>query len=74
MKETNNETKPEAKVVSLFANRENTKEAKSEEAEEGTEGETFAEIVARNMANKERLKRERNNANKSVLRSYRIKN
>lgn len=34
---------------------------------------TFAEEVERNRRNEERLKQERTKANKSVLRSYRIK-
>jgi hypothetical protein len=34
---------------------------------------TFEDIMKRNLANKERLRQERLNANKSVLKSYRIK-
>ena len=41
----------------------------SEEAEELS----FEEIMKRNKENAERMARERNSGNKSVLRSYRIK-
>jgi len=34
---------------------------------------SLADIKAKNKANEDRLKRDRANANKSVLRSYRIK-
>ncbi len=36
-------------------------------------GLTFEEIVRRNLENAERVKRERETANKNVLKSYRIK-
>jgi hypothetical protein len=36
--------------------------------------ESFQDIMERNLKNKERQAKERANANKSVLRSYRIKN
>lgn len=62
-------------IIDMFTNKSKDKSfeqmAKEDDIEEG---ETFADIVARNMANKERIARERKNANKSVLRSYRIKN
>lgn len=57
------------KVISLF----DAKRKVSEEEEESTEGMTFKEIAERNHKNAERLRKERNQANKSVLRSYRIK-
>ncbi len=69
------------KVISLFAPRDNakkkptTQKSDSVEAKEADESEgSFADIASRNMANQERMKRERLNANKSVLKSYRIKN
>jgi hypothetical protein len=61
------------KVVSLLDKR---KQADAAEAGTTTPEEelTFEEIMRRNQANLDRMRRERLNANKSVLRSYRIKN
>ena len=56
------------KVISLFDKKTPLKEEESTEVSE-----TFEEEVKRNEANKERLRKERLNANKGVLRSYRIK-
>jgi len=61
------------KVVSLF-DRKSKKEdelAKKEEAESEV---SFEELMKINQAKKEKLEKERAQANKSVLRSYRIKN
>ena len=50
------------------------KQAKVEKKDEPTETNVeFDLIVEKNKQNEERLKRERAQANKSVLRSYRIK-
>ena len=59
-------------VVSLFAHRQAPKQA--EEQANADETEDFDSTMDRNAKNAERLRRERNQANKSVLRSYRIKN
>lgn len=63
-----------AKVINLF-------EAKAKKEEEFVElnenkddsGLSFEEIMERNRKNAERVKRERAEANKSVTRSYRLK-
>jgi len=67
-------------VVSLFAARENAQpavEAQTAVASgaqpDSADEESFADIMQRNAKNKERLEKERATANKSVLRSYRIK-
>jgi len=59
-------------VVSLFGARNKAAEVKADDAQKDEE--SFEEIQSRNQKNKERLAKERNSANKSVLRSYRIKN
>jgi hypothetical protein len=64
------------KVVSIFdaKKKEKTEETK-EKASEAKDSElSFDEIMKKNKAIEERMKKERLNANKSVLRSYRIKN
>ena len=54
-------------VVSLFdANRPKKEEKKDEEL-------SFVEIMKRNAENHERMKKDRNKANKGVIRSYRLK-
>jgi hypothetical protein len=66
-------------VVSLFSRREKTESTEVEATAtpdapaQAPEGESFADIMSRNAKNKERMEKERNTANKSVLRSYRIK-
>jgi hypothetical protein len=63
-------------VVSLFSNREKAKEASASESatsELPEDPEAFKDVMSKNAKNKERLEKERANANKSVLRSYRIK-
>ncbi len=60
-------------VVSLFQRREQQAQVASSETDDKKE-ESFEEVAARNKKNAERLAKERNAANKSVLRSYRIKN
>lgn len=58
-------------VVSIFGKKE--KVMKSDENELELNDEEFDSIIEKNRKNKERERRERLNANKSVLRSYRIK-
>jgi hypothetical protein len=60
-------------VVSLFAARNKAKESSEEVKAEEKKEESFSDVMAKNMKNKERMEKERLNANKSVLRSYRIK-
>jgi len=43
------------------------------EDEPEAEPETFAEIIKRNAENEERIKKERDEANEKVKRSYRLK-
>ena len=63
-------------VVSLFANRDKAKEASASASSTGgapEEAKGFEDVMSKNAKNKERLEKERASANKSVLRSYRIK-
>ena len=61
-------------VVSLFnARKASDADAVTSDAIDGSE-ESFSDIMERNRKNKERVEKERLSANKSVLRSYRIKN
>lgn len=70
---------PSANVVSLFGNRQKAAQsaATTDEAEKTSadeqKGESFLDVMTRNAKNAERMAKERANANKSVLRSYRIK-
>jgi hypothetical protein len=59
-------------VVSLF-DKKKEKEEKTETTEKVEVKETFEEAMKRNEATKQRMEKDRLNANKSVLRSYRIK-
>jgi hypothetical protein len=66
------------KIVSLFAFRakQETQKKASEAAPEATIGqrlEDFETVMMRNRSNSDRLREERLKANKSVLKSYRIK-
>lgn len=64
-------------VVSLFAAREKAAaKTHDQPATDDTapKAESFQDVMERNSKNTERLAKERANANKSVLRSYRIKN
>lgn len=83
MHNNENSSTSSKKVVSLFK----AKEAKQEEAaQEGAKQDAsskpsdsdiqafFKQIMEANSKNQNRQKKDRNNANKSVLRSYRIKN
>ena len=67
----------DSKVVSIFANREKDK-SKEEQAKSASDAKSedtpsFEEVMKQNQKNKERMEKERLSANKSVLRSYRIK-
>jgi hypothetical protein len=63
-------------VVSMFATRQAQERKAADEAktEESAEAPSFDDVMSKNQKNKERLEKERLAANKSVLRSYRIKN
>ena len=66
-------------VVSLFNSRQkgeldHASSFSDANGDGGEPEESFENIMERNLKNKERLAKERANANKSVLRSYRIKN
>ena len=65
----------ESKVISLFGSRvaSDLIEKKSEVKDE-VSAESFFDSMRKNGENAERLRKERLNANKSVLKSYRIKN
>jgi hypothetical protein len=60
-------------VVSLFAAKNKAKDTESKGEVKAEDQESFSDVMERNMKNKERIEKERLNANKSVLRSYRIK-
>jgi hypothetical protein len=60
-------------VVSLFAAKNKAKDEESKVEVKAEDQESFSDVMERNMKNKERIEKERLNANKSVLRSYRIK-
>jgi len=67
----------DSKVVSIFASRDKEKDREesgktaSEAKSEGPS--SFEDVMKQNQKNKERMEKERLSANKSVLRSYRIK-
>lgn len=68
----------DSKVVSLFESRSKSKEENADTAQASSESKaeetpSFQDVMKQNQKNKERLERERLSANKSVLRSYRIK-
>ncbi len=65
------DTQKQDNVVSLFTARQQAKAADKTEAPAQTE--SFEDVMTRNAKNKERVEKERLSANKSVLRSYRIK-
>lgn len=61
-------------VINIFDAR-RKKEVKERSKDDGAfEPSTFEEIMEMNQNTKDKLAKERNIANKSVLRSYRIKN
>ena len=61
-------------VVSMFTSRQAQKRDEADAKDETGEPPSFDDVMSKNMKNKERLEKERLAANKSVLRSYRIKN
>lgn len=66
----------EANVVSIFSRgkKENQENGLSPEvSSESLEKLSFAEVMRRNAENSERLKKEREKANRNVIRSYRLK-
>ena len=63
----------ENNVVSIFARKNKTEEEKTGESKPISESFTFEEIMARNAQNSDRLRKERNKANKNVIRSHRLK-
>jgi hypothetical protein len=67
----------DSKVVSIFANRSKDKDkeenSKSVSEAKSEENSSFEDVMKQNQKNKERMEKERLSANKSVLRSYRIK-
>ncbi len=60
-------------VISLSAKKAEKKDPDAKDEQLQEEAMTFEEIQARNRKNAERVAKERSQANKSVLRSYRIK-
>jgi len=60
------------KVVSIFSKKDD-KEIKKSASDSPENPTSFSDIMRQNQKNKERLEKERASANKSVLRSYRIK-
>lgn len=67
---------PKSNVVSLLNARKKDGQNPAESAQAplpADENESLADVMARNMKNQERMAKERASANKSVLRSYRIK-
>jgi hypothetical protein len=67
----------DSKVVSIFESRNKSKSdeetPQSETAAQAENPLSFQEVMKQNQKNKERMEKERLSANKSVLRSYRIK-
>lgn len=65
----------ESKVITLFASRKVEESTHSKvELNPEVSSESFFDSMRKNGENAERLRKERLNANKSVLKSYRIKN
>ena len=61
-------------VISIFEARKKAEQDAEAAAMAADVTEAFEDIMRRNVQNLERLRKERQVANKSVLRSYRIKN
>lgn len=64
------QTTDKSNVVSIFANKNSLKEDEENIQDDDL---SFEDVMTRNKRNADRLKKERGQANKSVLRSYRIK-
>lgn len=64
-------------VISLFETRKKVEKAEAAPTAGAPEAaknpESFSDVMKQNEKNRERVEKERLNANKSVLRSYRIK-
>ncbi len=64
---------PKTNVVSLFQKKTDAAAQAASSGDEKKDEESFDDVMTRNAKNAERVAKERANANKSVLRSYRIK-
>jgi hypothetical protein len=64
---------PKQNVVSLFGNRDKVEATGQEPTADAEALVALSDIMSKNAKNAERVAKERANANKSVLRSYRIK-
>lgn len=64
----------ENKVVSLFAAREKREAGEKTIPSSASAAESFDEVMRKNKEVADRMKKEREKKNKSVLKSYRIKN
>ena len=61
-------------VVSIFDRKKREQELEAElNADSAESSESFLSIMEKNRESKERMKKDRNKANRSVLRSYRLK-
>ena len=61
-----------SEVINLF-DRKKAEEPEEKTIKEETEEVSFAETMRRNKANADRIKKERAQANKGVIRSHRLK-
>ncbi|MEY4630443.1 MAG: hypothetical protein RIQ81_563 [Pseudomonadota bacterium] len=61
------------KVVSIFSARKSVDEPAKSAAPKASTGESFADIMRRNAENLDRMRRERLQANKGVIKSYKLK-
>ena len=61
-----------SEVINLF-DRKKAEEPEEKTIKEETEEVSFAEAMRRNKANADRIKKERAQANKGVIRSHRLK-
>lgn len=72
------DTDKQSNVVSLFTVRDKSAAKAADQADTGMASKTpetpaFDDVMTKNARNQERMAKERANANKSVLKSYRIK-
>jgi hypothetical protein len=61
------------KVVSIFSARKASESAANSVTQKSSNSESFEEIMRRNAENLERMRRERLQANKGVIKSYKLK-
>ena len=76
MQDRHTQGQPESnKVVSIFGARQKVLAPESQEASqmESKDAKSFEDVMRKNAENLERMRRERLQANKGVLKSYRIK-